>query len=307
MSRHFAKLFLLLTLSFAAIEGFGGGSSIDTLYEKVLKPNYEKIAPLREYAQKRQTTYIVSAVLALVVFGLFVKYFKATGALVALLMIAGGIYYLKTQTPAISPYKEKFAQLILAPVAMNCCGYRYETGKITQNDIQKSKIFAPRIKMLKSSEGLFVKEGVKFGYVDIEFDTKENASVERFAENVFSGFVIVLDRHNRREGAVISEVFRQKVADIDPEFSAFFADMPRKGSACGFALFGDVEEEIVDRCEAVKERLVAVSFQKEKLYIFLYKEHNPLDPPLYSDFRFAAAKGYEAVFKEIDQLVERCR
>ena len=307
MFAHLTKLFLFLSLSFAAMEGFGSQQNIETLYEKVLKPNYEKIAPLKEYAQKRQTTYIISAIAALLVFALFVKYFKATGALVALLMIAGGIYYLKTQTPAISPYKEKFSELILQPISMNCCGYRYEAGKITQQEIDKSKMFSPRIKFIDSAEGVYVKDGVKFGYVDIEFDTRENESVERFAENVFSGFVIIIDRPNPKEGGVVSDLLKQKVADIDPVFSAFFTDMPRSGKKCGFEIFGDVPESMVQRCEKVQDMPMSVSFQSDKTYIFLYEKRNPLDAGLYGDFNLKSAKNYEAVFKQIDALVQLCR
>ncbi len=307
MLKHLTRLLLFVSIAFATAEGFGGAQPIETLYEKVLKPNYEKIAPLKAYAKKRQTSYMLSALLAVVVFALFVKYFKATGALVALLMIAGGIYYLKTQTPVISPYKAKFSELILQPIAMNCCGFRYEPGRITQKEIEASRIFSPRIKFIDASEGLFVRDGVKFGYVDIEFDTAENASVERFAENVFHGFVIVLDRPSTKTGGVVSDLLIQKVADIDPQFSAFFADMPRSGKKCGFEIFGDLPQERIDRCERVKEKMMAVSFQQDRTYIFLYEEQNPLDPSLYGDFTLQAAKRYVALFEEVDRLVATCR
>jgi hypothetical protein len=307
MFGHLTKLFLFLSLSFAAMEGFGGQQNIETLYEKVLKQNYEKIAPLKAYAKKRQSAYIFSAFLALVVFALFVKYFKATGAVVALLMIAGGVYYLKTQTPAISPYKEKFSELVLQPIAMNCCGFRYEAGKISQEEIKKSKMFSPRIKFIDSSEGIYVKDGVKFGYVDIEFDTHENASVERFAENVFSGFVIILDRPNRNVGALVSDTLKQKVADIDPVFTAFFADMPRSGKKCGFELFGEVGQEIIDHCDKVQDMPISLSLQPDKTYIFLYEKSNPLDPDIYGAFTLKSAKKYEEVFKKIERIVELCR
>jgi len=307
MWKNFLKLFLFLSVSFAAAEGFGGNQSIETLYEKVLKTNYEKIAPLQEYAQKRQTAYMISAALALLVFALFVKYFKATGALVALLMIAAGIWYLKTQTPAISIYKQRFGEYILSPVGMNCCGYRYERGKISQEEIKASKIFAPKIKTLNADEGLFVKKGVRFGYVDIEFDTKENASVERFAQNVFSGVVIEIDRNNPHEGALVSAMLKQKVADVDPEFSAFFADMKRSGKSNGFELFGEISQQILDKCYPLADKEIAISFQPDKTYIFYFMKQNPFDPSVYAHFDLKSATGYEAAFKEIDKIVEQCR
>ncbi len=307
MWKNFLKLFLFVSVSFAALEGFGGNQPIETLYEKVLKPNYEKIAPLQEYAKKRQTAYMISGALALLVFALFVKYFKATGALVALLMIAAGIWYLKTQTPAISIYKERFGEYILSPVGMNCCGYRYERGKITREEIEASHIFSPKIKTLHAGEGIFTKKGVRFGYVDIEFDTKENASVERFAQNVFSGVVIEIDRENRQTGALVSELLKTKVADVDPEFSAFFADMQRSGKRNGFELFGTVSQEILDKCYPLADKEIAVSFQPKKTYIFYFMKQNPFDPSVYAHFDLKSAAGYEAAFREIDKIAEQCR
>ncbi len=306
MYKIFIRLFLFTSLSFAAMEGFGG-HNIQILYEKVLKENYGKIAPLKEYAQKRQTTYIISAALALLVFVLFVKYFKATGALVALLMIAGGIYYLKTEAPVISPYKEKFSQYIIAPIAEECCGYRYKPGKITIHDIKKSRIFSPRIKTFTAKEGLYVKKGVKVGYVEIEFDTKENASVERFAKNVFNGFVIILDQPHAKEGALVSQPFLQQVADDDLDFSSFFADMPRKGKQGGFETFGNVSQEQIDKCGDLAAEEVAVSFLHDKTMLFLYQKSDPLDPGVYAHFDLQAAKGYAKIFERIDALVGKCR
>jgi len=307
MWRHLLKLFLFLSVSFAAAEGFGGNQSIETLYDKVLKKNYAQIAPLKAYAQKRQTAYMISGALALLVFALFVKYFKATGALVALLMIAGGIYYLKNQTPAISLYKDRFAAYILSPISLNCCGYHYEKGAITQQEVEASKIFAPRIKTYKADKGIFAKEGVRFGYVDIEFDTKENASVERFAQNVFSGIVIEIDRKNPHEGALVSEMLKQRVADVDPEFSAFFADMKRSGKRDGFELYGEVGQQIVDKCYPLAEREIAISFQPDKTYLFVFMKQNPFDPSVYAQFDLKSARGYEAAFREIDKIVEQCK
>ena len=304
--KRLLQLLLFATLSFAAAEGYSDRGTLENLYEKILKPNYEKIAPLHDYARKRQTSYIISAILALLVFVLFVKYFKAFGALVAILMIAGGVWYLRTQTPVISPYKAKFAELILTPIAEHCCGYRYLPGKIAKADIDAGKLFSPRIKHFTAQEGLFVKKGVKAGYVEIEFDTKENASVERFAENIFRGFVIILDRPHQGNGAIVSEGFKEKVADIDPEFSAFFSDLPRRGKEEGFLLFGDVAENIVDRCHRFADREIALAMTKQKSYIFWYRDRDPLDPDLYGRFDLKSAEGYASLFKEIDTLVQNC-
>ncbi len=308
--RNFLRLILFVSLSFAAMEGFAG-DNIQSLYERVLKSNYEKIAPLKAYAKKRQTTYIFSAALGLLVFVLFVKYFKATGAIVALLMIAGGIWYLKTETPAISPYKEKFSEYIISPIAEDCCGFRYMPGKITQHEIEESKIFSPRIRHFSAKEGLYVKKGVRIGFVDIDFDTKENASVERFSENSFSGFVIVCDGSGvngsgGEAGALVTENFKKRVAHLDLDFSLFFADMPRSGTRGGFETFGKVTQEQMDRWGDIADAEIAVSFLRDKTVLFLYQKRDPLDPGVYVHFDLQAARGYAKVFERIDTLVRKC-
>lgn len=313
MFRSLLQLLLFVSVSFAAPQGGGGSTShphagdLQRLYERVLKPNYQKIAPLREYARERQRSYYLSAALALIVFVLFVKYFKLMGAVVALLMIAGGIWYLKTQTPAISPYKAKFAEMILSPIAAECCGYRYHPGTVTEAQIAESRLFAPSIKHFIAHEGLWVKEGVRFGYVEIVFETKENASVERFAENRFEGFVVTIDRTHPKNGVLVSEPFKENVADIDPTFSAFFSPLPRQGEKGGFALFGEVDDMLVDRCESLRDKPIAVALTPTKTWIFYLQSHDPLDPSLYTTLDLHAVKGYAKAFETIDALVKACR
>ncbi len=305
MLRNFFKLFLFASFSLASLQGFSHHQSFDDLYQKELKPSFEALKPLQEYAKKRQTTYILSAILAVVVFIGFVKYFKLLGALVAILMIGGGIFYLKQIQPAVNPYISAFNYKIVSPIASFCCGFSYKDSKITQDEIKESKLFSPRVKNY-DAKGLFVKDGVKFGYVDITFDTKENASVERFAENVFLGFVIVISKKHSDEGIILSDTFKQKVADIDPEFSSFFSNLPRGGKKNGFEIYGNISQKDIDTCSSLKSKEIAVSFTKNNTYIFIPQKSNPFDENVYKDFDLERAKGYLQIFQNIKSLIETC-
>ena len=303
MLRNFFKLFLFASFSLASLQGFSHHQGFEELYQKQLKPSFESLKPLQEYAKKRQTTYIISAVIAVAVFVAFVKYFKLLGALVALLMIGGGIFYLKQIQPAINPYKSAYKHKILSPIASFCCGYRYKDGTISEEEISKSKLFSPKIKNYDAKD-LFVKDGVKFGYVDITFDTKENASVERFAENTFLGFVIIIEKKNSDDGIMVSEAFKQKVADIDPEFSSFFSNLPRAGKKNGFELYGKVSQKALDKFSSLASKDIAISFTKDKTYLFVAQKNNPFDENVYQDFDLQNAKSYLEEFKNIDKLVQ---
>ncbi len=305
MLQNFFKLFLFLSVSFASVQGFSHPDTLEGLYEKKLKPAFEKIKPLQEYAKKRQTTYIISAVLAIVVFAMFVKYFKLLGALVAIIMIAGGIFYLKKTTSAITPYKSMYNQQILSPIGKFCCGYSYKDSAIGRSEVLQSNLFSAKFKNY-DAQGLFIGKGVRFGYVDITFDTKENESVERFAENTFSGFVVMLDRKNKTEGVMVSDAFKEKVADIDPEFSAFFSKLPRSGKSNGFELFGKIAQEKLDHCHTLASKEVAISFTHDKTYLFWVQKNNPFAENVYANFDLQHAQKYVDAFKAIDVLIHTC-
>ena len=306
MYRHLFRIFILFSLGFAALEGAGNGGDIKQLYKQVLKSNYEQIAPLKEAAKKRQNAYIFSAIFALVIFAIFVKFYKAPGALVAFLMIGAGIYYLKQSEPKIDIYKEAFGEKILTPIGKQCCGFVYKRGKITRQEVEESGLFAPRIKSFEAKEGIFEGNGVRFGYVRIIFDTHENESVERFAENEFEGYVIELNRPNTHKGVLVSERLKQSVADIDPEFSAFFSKLPRKGKSNGFEVYGDVPQQRLDQCYPLADKEVGIAFLPHKTILFLSAKQDDLDPSVYGQFDLKSAPGYRQAFQKIANIVKAC-
>ncbi len=303
MIRDFFKIFILVAIMFASSYGGGSEGKFETFYEKTLKPSFERLKPLQDFAKKRQNVYIASGVVAIVVFALFVKYFKLLGAVVALLMIAGGVYYLKSIESAVNPYKKAFYEKIVSKIGDFCCGYEYINDSITQEEIIGSKLFSPKIKDYKS-DGIYLKEGVKFGYANIDFDTNEDESVERFAENVFKGFVIVINQKNDENGVIVSQSFKERVADIDPEFNAFFSPLPRGDKKAGFEIYGKIDSSKIPHLHMLSYREIALAFTKEKTYIYYYYAVNPLSASVYEDFSLKDAKSIESTFKEIDSLVE---
>ena len=312
MYRAFMKLILVLMIGFAAAEGAGSAPEpkqpdFHHFYEKVLKPAYEKIAPLRNYAQQRQRTYIISAVLAIVVFALFVRFFQATGALVALVMIAAGIWYLKSVKPVVGPYKQVFAETILTPVAQYCCGFRYRHGGWSESEIAASGLFSPRIKSFDAADGIWEKGGIRAGYVSIVFDTKENASVERFARNLFSGYVIEIPAKNDANGTIVTDQFKHEVADDDPEFSAFFSKYSRKGHQEGLEIYGEVPERIVEKCALSSNEPIAAAFLPDKTLLFYIMKNDPLEPPVAADFTLKKALAYKEAFEKLEAITELCR
>ncbi len=312
MYRTFMKFILVLILGFTAAEGAGSAPGpakpdFEHFYAQVLKPAYDKIAPLRNYAQQRQRTYIISAILAIVVFALFVRFFQATGALIALIMIVVGIWYLKSAKPVVGPYKQVFAETILTPLSQHCCGFKYRRGGWQEEEIVKSGLFSPRIKSFEAVDGIWEKAGIKAGYVSIVFDTKENASVERFARNLFSGYVIEIPANSDANGTIITDLFKHEVADDDPEFSAFFSTYPRKGHQEGLEIYGDVPDSIVEKCVLSANEPVAAAFLPNKILIFYILKSDPLEPPVATEFTLKKALAYKAAFEKLDALTRLCR
>ena len=62
------KTFFLFTLMFAPQEGFAQKMSVEQLYKLTLKPAYDKIEILKHQAKKEKRTYIVAAIIGLLVF-----------------------------------------------------------------------------------------------------------------------------------------------------------------------------------------------------------------------------------------------
>jgi hypothetical protein len=304
MIRGFFKTFMLFNIMFAPMEGFSESIPIDKLYKERLQPAYQTLLPLKEQAKKRQTAYIISGVLALILLFSFAYYFKLLGFIVALVMIIAGFFTLESSKKGEDGYKERFKKEILSPIAENRAGYRYRAGKITTSTIEKSNLFAPAIKEFASWD-LYEKEGVVFSYVHIVFDTKENASVERMAKNIFDGYIIMIDRASSHEGVVVSDTLRDEVSGMDLTMHSFFAKGVRSGQRGGFDIYGDVDAGIWDRVSTLHDKKVAISFKKDKRFIALYKKSNPLSVDIFQTFDLQKAKAYDSAIAEIEALVSQ--
>ena len=204
--RNFFKTFLLFSLMFAAPEGFSSSKNVDTLYKETLIHTYSKLQELKTKAQKRKTTYIVSAVLALVLLAVFTYFFKLIGLFTAILMIAAGYFTIKSSEPVVGLYKKQFQKNIITPITRLTAGFTYAQAPLNQEILELSQLFAPEIKQFGSWD-LYEKEGERFSYIHVEFDTKEDDSVERIAENIFDGYLIMIDAKNQQEGVLISLLY----------------------------------------------------------------------------------------------------
>ncbi len=300
----FIKSFLIISFTAVSIYGSGGSSSVENLYEKTLKPYYESIKEHKEFAKKRKTAYIISAILAVIVFVIFAKYFKGPGVVAALVMCVAGYLYLKGLTSPIGVYEKLYKSNIISPISYENGGYKFKDSKFTQYEVDQTNIFRPIIEVFESKD-IYEKDGVRVGWIDIEFDTKENASVERFAENVFTGFLIEIDIKTNSNGVLISQKLKDVVADMDIEMAAFFAKGKRGSMYHGFELYDFVDDKDINRVKKFANKEIAFSFRNSsnKVYIALYKKINPLNIHIFSNFDIDKARGYANFFKEIDELV----
>ncbi len=300
----FIKSFLIISFSALSTYGNGGSSSVENLYEKSLKPYYESIQETRDFAKKRKRAYIISAILAVIVFAIFAKYFKGPGVVAALVMSVAGYLYLRGLTSPVNGYEKLYKTNIISPISYDSGGYKFKDSKFTQYDIEKTNIFRPTIKLFESND-IYEKDGVRVGWVDIEFNTKENLSVERFAQNVFTGFLIEIDSKTNSNGVLISQKLKDIVANGDIEMSAFFAKGKRGSMYHGFELYDFVDDNDINRVKNFAKKEVAFSFvnSNEKIYIALYKKINPISVHIFSDFDIDKARDYASFFKEIDELV----
>jgi len=306
MYRNFMRVFLFATFMFASTEGFSS-SLIDSLYKDRLLPTYEALIPKKEIAKKRKTTYIISAVLAVVLFLVFAKFFKLTGVIVALIMIGAGYYVLKNSgSNVVGDYTSEFKKSIITPIGDSCCGFVYEKDAIEQTLLEKSDIFAPSIKLFKSWD-LYKSEDSIFSYIQATFDTKESASVERMNENIFIGYFIVIDRKNSNEGILVSDLLREKVSNMDLEMNSFFANAKRADKIGAFTTYGEVSKDDIDRLSALSSLSIAISLKKDATYVVLYKKTNPLNVDPLKDFNLETAKSYEKAFKEVSEIISKIR
>ena len=306
MLKGFFKVFFFTSLMFAATEGFGE-TNINSLYQDKLLPTYEALKPQKDIAKKRKTTYIISAVLAVVLFLVFAKFFKLTGVIVALIMIASGYFVLKNSgSNVVGDYESEFKNSIITPIGKNCCGFSYAGDNIEKTLLQKSDIFAPRIKLYHSWD-LYKNDDSIFSYIKATFDTKESASVERMNENIFEGYFIIINKPNQNEGILVSDSLREKVSNMDLEMSSFFANASRGDKVGEYTIYGEVSQSDVDRLSPLSSLMVAISLKKDATYVVVYKKSNPLKVDPLKDFNLQSAKEYEEVFKEISAFVTKIK
>ncbi len=288
---------------FAAHEGFSSEISVEKLYNDTLKKEYSLLFDIKKKAEQRKTAYIVSGILALFLLFGFIYFFKLNGLILALIMIGAGYYTLKSSEPVIGAYEKQFKRDILSPIAKLVAGFRIVSGKLSEEDLTKSRLFAPSIKQFASWD-LYQKEGAKFSYIHVVFDTKENASVERMAENIFEGFLIMIEANNKQEGVLVSQGLRDEVAHMDMTMSSFFAKGKRAGSENGFDIYGKVSQEDRDKASQIKDQKIAISYQKDKTIIALYHQSNPLSVDVFKSFDLLQVQKYAASIAEIDDVIQ---
>lgn len=302
MIKGFFKTFVLFGMMFASVEGFSDTMPLEKLYQEKLQPEYQALAQLKERAKQRKSAYIISAVLAVVLLFVFAYYFKLLGVIVAFIMIVAGFWTLKPTKEEAGGYERLFKSKILSAITENTAGYHYIPQKLDESTFVKSNIFAPAIKQFASWD-MYAKEGVSFSYVHVIFDTKENASVERMARNIFDGYLIIIERENEDEGVLVSEALRDEVADMDLPMSSFFAKGERAGKRNGFDIYGKVSQEEIDKLSPLAHNKIAISFTKERIYIALYKKSNPLEVDIFKPFDLQKAREYAKASQEIAHIV----
>ncbi len=306
MFKTFLKILVLLQISFAQVQA-GGSFDLDRLYEEQLKVDYEKLKPAQKLAQKEKLIYIIFALIAFVVLLLFIKYYKLKGLFFAILLIAGGGYLLYQSSNKLRSYEEIFKTHIISPIAKGCCGYSYVSNSgLSREELQKSAVFAPAIDNFGSSD-LYRGDGVKFSFMVATFKTKESASVERFNENRFEGFLIEIDKPNKEVGVAVSNSLIEKVANMDIEMKSFFSKGKRASRVGEWSIYGDVDQSKLDKIAKFSHKMVAFSFQKDKTYIALYHLSNPLKVDILKSFDLSRAKRYEKSFQEIEELIYSLR
>ncbi len=305
MGKLFFHVLFGLVLLWSVSEGAGCEPDLQTLYEKKLKPVYQKLQPARTFEQKRKQTIWISLVLAITVFLLFAKFFKLPGVIVALLMIGAGTFVIMRATPK-SHYPELFKAHILSPIAQACCGYHYQKDAINGDQIKRSPLFAPSIKNYTVINGFGDKQ-THIAFVVLAFDTKENASVERLNQNRFEGYFVIIDKPNPYQGAVVSERLRDQVAHDDLEMQSFFAKGKRGEHYGSWQLYGNVDSTFVDKLSGLEKEPLAIGFDKAYVYIALSHQGNPFDEKAFENFDLQSAQTYQQAFETIAGIIQKLR
>ncbi len=296
----FLKILFSAIVIFATSEGVGS-SDLSTLYQNRLKPTVDMLKPQQEIAKKRQTTIYISIALAVIIFILFAKYFKLAGVLAWIVMVVAGYFVIMKSAPK-SDYERLFLQKVISPIGLNCCGYEYEGKKVDLQEIKNSGLFAPELDNSYLGQS-FGKKGVSFGYVILTFNTKESASVERFNENKFEGFIIKIDHPNSKTGAIISQDLIKQVADMDIAMASFFAKGKRGKRVGEWQLYGEIDEDVIDKIAPLKGRALGVSFTKDAIYIALPYKKDPFKVDSFKRFDLDSAKELDELFRDIDNIV----
>ncbi len=303
MIKNFIKTFLLFTVMFAPQEGFSSDISVEKLYKDRLTVEYAKLENLKQSAEKRKTAYIISGVIAFVLVLVFIYFFKLPGLFAALIMIGAGYFTLKSSQPVVGAYEKAFKQNIILPITDLNSGFKYVDSKLGEEELKASGLFEPRVKLFGSWD-LYKNKSIQFSYIHVVFDTKENASVERLAENIFDGYLIMIDSPNNQEGVLVSESLRDKVAHMDMTMSSFFSKGKRAGKQNGFDIYGEVSVEDIDKASLLKDKKIAISYRKDKTYIAFYKHDNPFSVDIFKTFDLLKAKSYGSSIEEIEAILK---
>ncbi len=300
--QYFLKTFLLFTFMFAPLQGTASEPELNQLYQQTLQPAYTALQNVKEAAAKRKTAYIVSGVAALFIFILFAKFFKLTGVIVALVMIAAGYLTLRNSAPNIVAYETLYKKKIISPIT-ETEGFHYTDNKLSKEQLSHTHLFAPSIKVLQSDD-IYQADNASFAYVHLLFSTKENAAVERFNQNVFDGFIVTISRSNHHEGIVVSEKLSQLVAKNNLVMQAFFADSTRSKKVQGWTLYGDINDTTLQQLIPLQNKAVAVSYTKDHIYIAYYHQTNPFAVSVFDHFTFDVAKHYHDKIKSLTAIIK---
>ena len=271
---------------------------VEKRYAQTLQKEYIALSPLQERAKIKKRNLIISTILALVVFLLFTYYFKLTGVIIALIMIAAGFYVLKTPDDGTLDYKHAFKERVLSSLI----DYTYHDSPFTEDEIKNTSLFAARFKSF-SAWDLYEKGDTSFSYVHIVFDTKENASVERMNRNIFEGFILKIKHPSHSDAVAVSELLRDTVSGMDFTMSSFFADKKGREKRGGFDIYGALEEGDFNKIAALQAEAIAISFNPEATYVAFFHRGNPLSVNPSKDFDLQQAKSYAKSVAQLESLI----
>jgi hypothetical protein len=300
--RWFIKRFLILALLFASVEGGSGGEAdVERVYNS-LKPRYESFADIRERAKSIQKARIISAVLAIILLLVFIKFFKLTGLIVAAIMIVAGYFVLQKREGELRSYQTLYKNEIITPLTKSFGGFSYSGKSVTLKDIQEANLFRHEIKEYTPGDIYSSKEG-SFAFIEVVLDTKENASVERMNQNRFRGFFIKSNTTPKSSGVMVSREFIDKIASMDLEVATLFGKGKRVGTKDGFDIYGEIDERDFHKVLKFSNQPIAVSFNSSGVYIFKYSDKNPFIVDVLGDFTLKSAKDIADTAKEIQEVI----